>query len=67
MPAPEGNSTGDARFRTSLTGKLILQVEYEQGRDTALGGPILAWRDATARDLRRTRHMRASRGLEPLI
>lgn len=67
MPAPDGDQTGNARFRTGWNGKLILEVEYEQRRDSALGGPILAWRDATSHDLYRTRWMRKQRGMEPLI
>lgn len=67
MPAPDGDQTGNARFRKGRLGGLILQVEYEQHRDQALGGPVLAWRDATDRDLWRTRYVRKQRGLEPLI
>lgn len=67
MPAPSGDQTGNARFRKGKLGGLVLQVEYEQHRDSALGGPILGWRDATDRDLYRTRYMRKLHGLEPLI
>ncbi|WP_305096468.1 hypothetical protein [Croceibacterium aestuarii] len=67
MPAPDGDQTGNARFRKHWSGRLILQVEYERFRDEALGGSVLAWRDATDHDLYRTRWMRKHRGLEPLI
>lgn len=67
MPAPEGDQTGNARFRTDWRGRLVLEVEYSRYRDRALGGPVLAWRDATDRDLFRTRWMRKHKGLEPLI
>lgn len=68
MPKPPDiDQTGNARFRTGMFGRLILQVEYEQERDIALGGSSLAWRDATPRDIWRTRWMRKQRGLEPLI
>lgn len=67
MPAPDGDQTGNTRFRDGWFGRLILQVEYEVRRDQAFGGSYLAWRDATQRDLYRTRYMRKNRGLEPLI
>lgn len=67
MPAPDGDQTGNARFRADWRGRLILEVEYEQRRDCALGGPVLAWRTATDRDLFRTRYMRKQKRLEPLI
>ncbi len=67
MPAPQGDQTGNARFRKGWGGRLVLEIEYEVGRDSALGGSTLAWRDATERDLFRVRWLRNSRGLEPLI
>ena len=67
MPAPDGDQTGNARFRTDWRGRMVLQVEYEKHRDIALGGNTLEWRDAVPSDLLRTRHMRKVRGMEPLI
>lgn len=67
MPAPYGDQTGNTRFRTGWRGRMVLQVEYEKHRDTAMGGSVLDWRDAVPHDLLRVRHMRKVRGMEPLI
>lgn len=46
--------TGNVRFRTTWTGKLVYQVEYLHTTYDAYGGPereFFAWRDAKVEDL----------------
>jgi hypothetical protein len=59
--------TGRARFRRTLFGRLVLQLEEEVERDPAMPQRPNPWRDAGELDLWRLRAERKHAGLEPLI
>lgn len=73
MPAPpprmgRDDPTGEARFRRSLFGRLVLQVQLRAScRDSAFGKDRLYWADAVDSDLWRLRWHRQHRKLEALI
>jgi hypothetical protein len=73
MPAPPPRMSrdepkGEARFRTSWTGKLILEVQLRAvPGDRALGDDRLYWVDADTSDLWRLRYHRERLKLEPLL
>jgi hypothetical protein len=66
-PLDHLHMTGQARFRRSWSGRLILQVEEPVSGDRAMAGPSVGWRDATEDDLRGLRRIRALKKLEPLL
>jgi hypothetical protein len=67
-PCRDPDITGNARFRRTLLGRLVLEIEcYRYPRDPAVAGERTKWRAAHEIDLEDVRKARKRHGLEPLL
>lgn len=59
------NLTGRTRFRSNWRGKLVLQVQYIELRQSGMDGKLVPlapqWRDATTQDLAELQYLTFSR------
>lgn len=60
------NLTGRTRFRSSWRGKLVLEVQFLESRESGIDGRLIPdktfqWRDATTQDLCELQHLTFSR------
>lgn len=72
MPAPEGSDrySGQARFRETVRGKLVLEVEVNvtsYSQEERGYSPHWLWRDATSHDLYPLKYVRKHKELGSLI